>query len=126
AGATKDKGASQPADAETPAKPDKTVKPAKPEDAAKPGNAEASIAAVLSFSSKGYRVFYDESGDLTSDSTKTRDELLKAVPQATDVFILSHGWWNNPSTADCSYQQLGDGLRSRIPSGLGASFKPLI
>jgi hypothetical protein len=102
-------------------KPGNTTRPEKPAS-----SAEASVASALSFSSKGYRIIFDESGDLTADGAKARDDVLKAVPQATDVFVLSHGWWNNPATADCSYQQLVDGLRSRVPKELGASFKPLI
>ncbi|MDP3717541.1 MAG: hypothetical protein Q8T13_07245 [Acidobacteriota bacterium] len=93
------------------------------------GNVETnreSAASAFSFSSAGYRLSYTEAGDLEKSSAATRDRLLSAVSGVTDVFIMSHGWWNSAADADCRYRQLADGLRSRIPQDLQPTIKPVI
>jgi hypothetical protein len=86
---------------------------------------ESGATATMSFSTAGHRLFFTEGGDLDASSVSARARLLDAVAGATDVFVLSHGWWNSPGTADCRYQQIVDGLRSRAPAALPAPFKPV-
>ncbi len=116
-------GSSEPSGT-TPVPPSSSAGGAKPAPA-KPGG-EASVGPAFSFSTGGHRLFFTESGDLSPDSTAARDALLAAAADATDVFILSHGWWNNPGTADCLYQQLVDGLRAHVPATLQRSFRPVV
>jgi hypothetical protein len=98
--------------------------PAKPETP-KPGT-ESSPTTAMTFSTNGYRLFFTEAGDLRAVSTTERDRLLSALGNATDVFVLSHGWWNSPESADCRYQQLMDGLRAHLPASLQDPFRPIV
>lgn len=52
--------------------------------------------------------------------------LVQRAATATDVFIISHGWWNDESTADCFYRRIVGGLEAAKPSYLtGERFRPL-
>lgn len=106
----------------------------KPTPPAKPEQAESTPARKVegggdrmpTFSSAGHRLSFTETGDLARASEAERDRLLNATTDATDVFILSHGWWNSTGAADCRYQQIADGLRARLPKELGPAFKPVL
>jgi hypothetical protein len=52
--------------------------------------------------------------------------LLERATTATDVFIISHGWWNDESSADCFYRRVVGGLEQQAPDYLTVErFKPL-
>lgn len=44
--------------------------------------------------------------------------LVRRAEAATDVFIISHGWWNDESTADCFYRRMIGGLAGAAPEYL--------
>lgn len=99
--------------------------PAKPAEEQPASDREAARSG-LSFSDHGYRLFFSEGGAAKPESAQKRAALLDAAAGATDVFVMSHGWWNSPSAADCRYQQIVDGLRERMPASVSSSsFKPV-
>jgi hypothetical protein len=52
--------------------------------------------------------------------------LLKRAAAATDIFVISHGWWNDEATADCFYRRIVGGLEAAKPSYLtGERYVPL-
>jgi hypothetical protein len=53
-------------------------------------------------------------------------DLVRRAEAATDVFIISHGWWNDESTADCFYRRMIGGLAAATPEYLtGDRYMPL-
>jgi pimeloyl-ACP methyl ester carboxylesterase len=74
----------------------------------------------------GYRVSFTEQGALAPASVAERDRAIAAVAAATDVFVFSHGWWNNARSAECLYTKMIGGLQNRTPATLGgANFRPI-
>lgn len=52
--------------------------------------------------------------------------LLDRARTATDVFIVSHGWWNDESAADCFYRRIVGGIAGTTPGYLTADrYRPL-
>jgi hypothetical protein len=52
--------------------------------------------------------------------------LLERAKNATDIFIVSHGWWNNESTADCFYRRIIGGIARTTPGYLTPErYRPL-
>ena len=52
--------------------------------------------------------------------------LLQRAKAATDVFLVSHGWWNDESSADCFYRRIVGGLEQQKPEYLTEErYKPL-
>lgn len=66
-------------------------------------------------------LLFDEHGALEPRSAAMRASLLAIAPASTDVFVLSHGWRNDPASADCRYQVQIDGISKALP----ASARPL-
>jgi hypothetical protein len=70
---------------------------------------------------------YTARGTLDPSSEATAANVLEAAAAATDVFVFSHGWWNNPATAECRYRAMISGLRKSRPAGLtGEEFRPVL
>jgi pimeloyl-ACP methyl ester carboxylesterase len=63
-----------------------------------------------------FRLTFDEQGHPVGGDTETVQAITSAAKDATDVFIFSHGWWNNSQTAECRYRQTIDGVRRKVPS----------
>jgi pimeloyl-ACP methyl ester carboxylesterase len=76
---------------------------------APPGSAEARVG-------DGFRLSFSEKGELTTDRSGLA-QIDQAVRNATDVFVLSHGWWNNKETAECRYGEMIGALGAGAPVG---------
>ena len=52
--------------------------------------------------------------------------LVAAASKATDVYIVSHGWWNDEATADCFYKRIVGGIARATPGYLSDNrYRPL-
>jgi len=63
------------------------------------------------------------------EAPRTRDHLLNALPQYTDVFLFSHGWNNDWSVATARYEHFITGFqqqRQALGLALPAGFRPLL
>lgn len=67
---------------------------------------------------------FDAQGRLRDPSVLTA--LLERAPRSTHIFIVSHGWWNDESSADCFYRRMIGGIQSAKPPYLtAANYAPL-
>ena len=69
-------------------------------------------------SADGLRLEYTARGDLQSGSAAVLEQIVADAEQATDVIVMSHGWWNNASTAECRYRAMIAGLRRNRPTAV--------
>ena len=75
----------------------------------------------------GFRLSFNEQGDLLVQDKAKLEAILAASNNATDLFIFSHGWWNNSETAECRYTQFIAALRKRKPNSLSPEvFRPVM
>ena len=74
-----------------------------------------------------FRIFFDQRGVLESASVNTVADIIKALPYVTDIFIFSHGWNNDPVSAERTYKQFISGMVGTRPAArLSPSFKALL
>lgn len=72
-----------------------------------------------------FRVSLDELGFVEAASKPTLAAIAAAVPNATDVFVFSHGWNNDRASAEKAYRDFTQGMVAMRPAGrLPATFKP--
>lgn len=70
------------------------------------------------------RLHFDAKGALADQTSLS--SLMQRVASATDVFIVSHGWWNNVAVADCFYRRIIGGIQRHQPEYLTPDrFKPV-
>lgn len=70
------------------------------------------------------RLHFDVKGVLTDPLSLSA--VVDRARSATDVFIISHGWWNDEATADCFYTRIIGGIQASRPDFLTSDrFKPL-
>jgi hypothetical protein len=75
----------------------------------------------------GFRLSFDEQGNLLTSDAETLRRVVAAAHQATDIFIFSHGWWNDPASAECRYSRFINALRARRPPVLTPeTFRPVL
>ena len=75
----------------------------------------------------GFRVAFDEHGQVVAADRDRMSEIVKAADDATDVIVFSHGWRNSSATAECLYHSLVEQVRKRRPSSLDPdSFRPIL
>jgi hypothetical protein len=73
-----------------------------------------------------FKLAFDSQGALKDASRSELTGLLDRAAQATDIFILSHGWWNDADSADCFYRRMIGGLRRQQPGDLTEDrFRPV-
>ena len=74
-----------------------------------------------------FRVHFDQRGELEPASRPVVAAIKAAAPQVTDAFVFSHGWNNDPVTAERTYREFIDGMIAATPTArLPAGFKPLL
>jgi hypothetical protein len=80
-----------------------------------------------SFSDNEFRLRFDERGEPVGPSQATLDEIVNRAPNTTDIFVFSHGWQNDPWTADDIYRKFKDGMILYFPRDQlkNKSFHPL-
>ncbi|HKY20155.1 MAG TPA: hypothetical protein VJM31_02955 [Vicinamibacterales bacterium] len=119
---------------ETPVTPETPSTPTPKKDNAgkKGGSGDAEQPAVAGGATEAavldpdIRLRFDAKGRLLPESVAQAQELVQRAAKATDVFVVSHGWWNDSATADCFYRRMLGGLRKHQPSYLTADrFKPV-
>jgi hypothetical protein len=75
----------------------------------------------------GFRIAFDEHGQVIAADRDKMSQIVKAAHDATDVIVFSHGWRNNPATAECLYHSLVEQVRKRRPSSLSPDrFRPIL
>ena len=100
-----------------------TPPPATP---APPGSAApaASGPAQESMRESDIKIRFDARGALREPAVLTT--LVERARSATDVFVVSHGWWNDETAADCFYRRMIGGLAATAPSYLTPDrYRPL-
>ncbi len=74
----------------------------------------------------GYRLRYDVAGTLLPSCAAVLERILAAAPAASDVLVFSHGWKNDPVSAESTYTRFISGMEARRPATIGEAFKPLL
>lgn len=85
--------------------------------AAKP-SADATPRGAAETRASEFRLAYSQSGALAPSDAAALEMVDASLQGATDVFVISHGWWNNKESAECRYRLLIDDLRRRAPAGV--------
>jgi len=73
-----------------------------------------------------FRIEFTELGELVPNSEATLASILARVPTRSDIFLFSHGWRNDPRTAEDRYQNFINGMARRFPQNQLSSdaFRP--
>jgi hypothetical protein len=108
-----------------PAPPASPAQPAAPRsDAAAPPTSPAASGAPEVSRESDVKLRFDAKGAPRDPAAVAA--LVARAAGATDVFIVSHGWWNDESTADCFYRRIVGGISASAPGYLTPDkFKPL-
>jgi hypothetical protein len=74
-----------------------------------------------------FRLEFNQLGQLQPSSQKVLESILARVSTRSDIFLFSHGWRNDPRTAEDRYQAFIKGMTRRFPqSNSGSDFRPLL
>ncbi len=74
----------------------------------------------------GHRLRYDTTGRLLPSCDGALREILAAAAGVSDVIVFSHGWMNDPVSAEGTYARFISGMLARRPAGLDPGFRPLL
>ncbi len=89
-------------------------------------NAPSTTACSRAAAAHGFRLRFDESGALVASCAAEVQKIHAAAGNATDIFIFSHGWWNDPESAEETYARFIEGMQAVRPSLAGRQFRPLL
>ena len=118
------KAPATPAVVATPAPPAGSAARVTPAGSAGPVATTGPGGAQESLRESDVKVRFDARGTLREPGLLAT--LVERAKSATDVFIVSHGWWNDESAADCFYRRMVGGLAATTPSYLTPDrFRPL-
>jgi hypothetical protein len=90
-----------------------------------PAAATASLSPITEANrAPDIKLRFDSKGAVVDPATVAT--IVSRAKTATDVIIVSHGWWNDERTADCFYQKIIGGLEAAKPTYLSSDrFRPL-
>jgi hypothetical protein len=74
----------------------------------------------------GFRLRFDADGHLSQACEAELQRILDAATSSTDIFIFSHGWWNDPESAEESYTRFISEMRAVRPAILRPTYRPLL